>query len=381
LLKDDLFIASQYVLPHHWLSRLVGKLAACESRWLKNQLITRFIRQYDVRLDEAQRQHPQDFRSFNDFFTRELLPEARPQDQAVDSLLSPVDGAVSQLGRIQHGRIFQAKGQAFSLTELLGGSRQRAEDFAGGQFATLYLSPRDYHRVHMPMPGKLREMIYVPGALFSVNQTTAERVPGLFARNERLVCIFDTEHGPMAMVLVGAMIVAAIETVWAGQITPASRKIKVTDYRDPQPVELDKGEEMGRFCLGSTVVLCFPDGMVDWSKELEAGSPIRMGSRLGSISALRPDEPETAEPEETTEPETEQAEAETDTHSSPSNTSATPETLTPATEQPVTDTVEAVEAIEAEELKKEETQAPDGTDQPSPVDEYTPESDTDKPRT
>jgi phosphatidylserine decarboxylase len=287
LLKDDLFIASQYVLPHHWLSRLVGKLAACENTWLKNQLITRFIRQYDVRLDEAQRQHPQDFRSFNDFFTRELLPEARPLDNAADSLLSPADGAISQIGHIQRGRIFQAKGQEFSLTELLGGSRPRAEDFVGGKFATLYLSPRDYHRVHMPMAGKLREMIYVPGSLFSVNQTTAERVPGLFARNERLVCIFDTEHGPMAMVLVGAMIVAAIETVWAGRITPPTRELKVTDYRDPQPVELDKGEEMGRFCLGSTVVLCFPDGMVDWSKELEAGSPIRMGSRLGSIRALQ----------------------------------------------------------------------------------------------
>ncbi|WP_221800774.1 archaetidylserine decarboxylase [Oceanobacter mangrovi] len=290
MLKDDFFIASQYILPHQLLSRLVGKLAASENRWIKNQLIQRFMDHFGVTLDEAVHQHPQDFKSFNDFFTRELLPDARPLDNGIDSLLSPVDGAVSQLGDIQRGRIFQAKGQEFSLNELLGGDRQRSEPFVGGKFATLYLSPRDYHRVHMPMAGKLKEMIYVPGSLFSVNQVTAERVPGLFARNERLVCIFETEHGPMAMVLVGAMIVAAIETVWAGRITPAERKIKVVDYRDPQPVELDRGAEMGRFCLGSTVVLCFPDGMIDWSSELAAGSSLTMGSRLGSINAMKPAE-------------------------------------------------------------------------------------------
>ncbi|WP_211225150.1 archaetidylserine decarboxylase [Oceanobacter kriegii] len=293
MLKDDFFIASQYILPHHLLSRVVGKLASCENRWVKNQLIQRFMRQYGVQLDEAVHQHPQDYKSFNDFFTRALLPDARPLDERADSLLSPCDGAVSQIGHIQRGKIFQAKGQEFSLTELLGGDRDRAEPFVGGKFATLYLSPKDYHRVHMPMAGTLKEMVYVPGSLFSVNQTTAERVPGLFARNERLVCIFETEHGPMAMVLVGAMIVAAIETVWAGRITPPERKLKVFDFADPQPVDLARGAEMGRFCLGSTVVLCFPDQMIDWSNELQAGTAITMGSRIGSVSAVAATLPDT----------------------------------------------------------------------------------------
>lgn len=281
--KDDLFIAAQYLLPHHWLSRLVGRLASCENTWIKNQLIQRFMKQYGISLEEAVRQHPQDFKSFNDFFTRELLPEARPLDTHSHRLVSPVDGAVSQLGDIDHGRVFQAKGQEFSVTELLGGDRDRAEPFLGGKFATLYLSPRDYHRIHMPVTGTLRETVYIPGALFSVNPTTAERVPGLFARNERLVAIFDTEVGPMAMVLVGAMIVAAIETSWSGRVTPPERHIKVTDYHNPTPITLEKGAEMGRFCLGSTVVLCFGEQAIRWSDDLEAGSQVRMGKAIGEL--------------------------------------------------------------------------------------------------
>lgn len=279
--KDRLFIASQYVIPQHLLSRAVGWLARCEINWIKNPLISLFVGQFNVNMAEAKRQQPEQFRHFNDFFTRELIDGMRPIDEAEQGLVSPADGAVSQLGTINNGRIFQAKGQDYSLIELLGGDTQRANAFMGGEFATIYLSPKDYHRVHMPDTGTLREMIYVPGDLFSVNKTTAENVPRLFARNERLVCIFDTDNGPIAMVLVGAMIVAAIETVWAGLITPPKRELKVTDYRDPQPVTLAKGNEMGRFLLGSTVILCFPEGRMDWQADLQADSPLRMGQAIG----------------------------------------------------------------------------------------------------
>ena len=291
-MKDKLFIASQYLTPHHALSRLVGKLAACETNWLKNLLIQNFMRQFDIRLDEAERSSYQQYTSFNDFFTRALREGARTIDARKDQIPSPVDGAVSQLGSIEQGQIFQAKGQSFSLNELLGGDRERAKPFMGGEFATLYLSPRDYHRVHMPVTGILREMVYVPGSLFSVNQTTAENVPGLFARNERLVAIFDTESGPVAMVLVGAMIVAAIETVWAGRITPQERKVQVTNYQNPSPIKLDVGEEMGRFLLGSTVILCFPPDTVQWNEELGSGSAIRMGTSIAHRTSadVKPDE-------------------------------------------------------------------------------------------
>ena len=285
MLKDDLFIASQYLLPQHLLSRLVGKLAECEHTGIKNFLIRQFMDQFGIRLDDAARQSRDDYKSFNDFFTRELRPGARPLDNASNSIVSPADGAVSQLGRIRDGRIFQAKGQDFTVTELLGGDETRASLFKNGEFATIYLSPRDYHRVHMPITGTLKEMVYVPGSLFSVNQTTAENVPRLFARNERLVAIFDTEVGPVAMVLVGAMIVAAIETVWSGRVTPPLRRLSVVNYEDPQPVILNKGEEMGRFLLGSTVVLCFPENTLQWDRELESGSPVRMGKRIATIGA------------------------------------------------------------------------------------------------
>ncbi|MCD8522225.1 MAG: archaetidylserine decarboxylase [Saccharospirillaceae bacterium] len=278
--KDQAFIGAQYLLPQHLLSRAVGWLASCETPWIKNPLIRAFIDQYGVNMNEAQRKTAEEFRCFNDFFTRELEDGARTIASGDEVIASPADGAVSQRGTIENGRIFQAKGQDYSLIELLGGDTQRAEPFMGGEFATIYLSPKDYHRVHMPVTGTLREMVYVPGDLFSVNKTTAEHVPRLFARNERLVAIFDTEHGPMAMVLVGAMIVAAIETVWAGLITPPKRQLKVTDFTHPQPVTLQKGEEMGRFLLGSTVVLCFGKDTIDWLDEFKADSPLRMGEAI-----------------------------------------------------------------------------------------------------
>lgn len=222
------------------------------------------------------------YEHFNAFFTRALKPGARPLDETPGAILCPADGAVSQLGPIEHGRIFQAKGHGFSAQELLGGDPAMAAPFMGGEFATIYLSPKDYHRVHMPLAGTLREMVYVPGRLFSVNQTTAENVPELFARNERVVCLFDTERGPMAVVLVGAMIVASIETVWAGLVTPPKRELKTFRYDEASraPIHLEKGAELGRFKLGSTAIVLFGPEQVRWAESLGAGSAVRMGQLL-----------------------------------------------------------------------------------------------------
>lgn len=282
-MKERLFILSQYLTPHHLLSRLIGCAAECRAPWFKNRLITWFAKQYQVDMSEAQIEDPTAFEHFNAFFTRALKEGARPLDNLPGAVLCPADGAVSQLGRIEHGRVFQAKGHSYSVTELLGGDSERAAPFMGGDFATVYLSPKDYHRVHMPLAGTLKEMIYVPGRLFSVNQTTAENVPELFARNERVVCLFDTERGPMAVVLVGAMIVASIETVWAGLITPPKRELKTVRYDETAraPISLDKGAELGRFKLGSTAIVLFGPEQVQWAEELGANSPVRMGQLLG----------------------------------------------------------------------------------------------------
>lgn len=234
-------------------------------------------------MDEAQRQTPEDFVCFNDFFTRELKENARPISEDTAEICSPADGAISQLGEIKEGRIFQAKGQDYSVFELLGGDAQLADTFKNGQFATVYLSPKDYHRVHMPISGTLQRTVYVPGDLFSVNQTTAENVPRLFSRNERLIAIFDTEIGPLAMVMVGAMIVAGIETVFDAVVTPPTSELSMTDYSD-QNIRLNKGDEMGRFMLGSTVVLCFAKEVMEWLPGFDAGSPLLMGQGLGQVS-------------------------------------------------------------------------------------------------
>lgn len=282
-MQQRLFILSQYLLPHHLLSRLIGCAAECRATWFKSHLINWFAKQYQVDMSEAAVEQLDAYEHFNAFFTRALKDGARPLDGSADAVLCPADGAVSQLGKIEQGRIFQAKGHSFSVLELLGGDSARAAEFMGGEFATIYLSPKDYHRVHMPLAGTLREMVYVPGRLFSVNQTTAENVPELFSRNERAVCIFDTERGPMAVVLVGAMIVASIETVWAGLVTPPKRELKSTRYDAAAraPIELAKGAELGRFKLGSTAIVLFGPEHVQWASELGASSPVRMGQRLG----------------------------------------------------------------------------------------------------
>nr|WP_232349139.1 archaetidylserine decarboxylase [Neptunomonas qingdaonensis] len=284
MVKQKLFILFQHIVPQHLLSRLAGRLADCTHPWVKNRFISWFAKKYRVNMAEALVEEPTAYPSFNAFFTRELKPGIRHINPEPDALVSPADGAISQIGAIEHGRIFQAKGRGYGLTTLLGGYEELASPFKNGFFTTIYLSPRDYHRVHMPIKGTLRETIYVPGDLFSVNQTTAENVDQLFARNERLVAIFDTEAGPMAMILVGAMIVAGIETVWAGQVAPTLRQPLRTPYLPgpTTPIVLEKGEEMGRFKLGSTVILLFGPDAIEWVGTLKAESPVKLGEKLAT---------------------------------------------------------------------------------------------------
>nr|WP_324258524.1 archaetidylserine decarboxylase [Cellvibrio fontiphilus] len=283
-MNPKLFIGLQYLVPQHALSRAAGWLASSETPFIKNTFIKWFAKRYNVDMSLAQQENPLEYRSFNDFFTRALKPDARPLDTNPHSLVWPADGAVSQLGKIVNGRIFQAKGQDYSAAELLGGDEQLAAEFAGGEFATVYLSPRDYHRVHMPYGGKLRCMVSVPGELFSVNTVTAENVPRLFSRNERVVAIFDTDIGPMALVLVGAMIVAGIETVWDGVVAPfASREIATSHY-PYQNIQLEKGAEMGRFKLGSTAIILFAKDKMRWDNRYQAGTPTKMGEVMGTVN-------------------------------------------------------------------------------------------------
>ena len=284
-MRDSLFVLLQYLLPQHLISRLIGRLAESSQPWLREILIRQFVRAYDVDLSEAERENPDSYASFNDFFTRALKPAARPLADAEDAIVCPADGCVSQIGRLRADRLLQAKGREYSVLELIGGDVELAQSFHHGHFATIYLSPRDYHRVHMPLAGTLRRMIHIPGDLFSVNAATAREVPQLFARNERLVCLFDTACGPMAVILVGAMIVAGIETVWSGLVTPRGRRVQTFFYADPvTPVQLAHGAQMGRFRLGSTVIVLLPDTIRGWHEDLAAGRQVRMGESLGRYS-------------------------------------------------------------------------------------------------
>jgi phosphatidylserine decarboxylase len=279
----QLFIVLQYLTPQHLLSRLVGKIADCRVSWVKNTFIQYFARHFGVDMTEAEQPDPRQYPTFNHFFTRALREGARTVCPA-DEIACPADGAISQLGKIRSGRILQAKGRSYSTHELLGGDPALAEQFEDGCFATIYLSPRDYHRVHMPCDGDLRSTVYIPGDLFSVNQTTVGRVPRLFARNERLVSVFDTPAGPVASVMVGAMIVAGIETVWSGQEAPQTRRIVTRNFNQPVPaIKLQRGAEMGRFKLGSTVILLFARDTIEWHAELGEGSVVRMGQALAKV--------------------------------------------------------------------------------------------------
>lgn len=277
-----LAILPQYLLPKRLLTDTLGKLASLEGGRLTTAVIRGFIRRYRVDMGQALDPDPASYPTFQDFFTRALVPGARPIDAA--PFVSPVDGTISQFGTIGQGRIFQAKGHDYSATALLGGDAALAAQFDNGSFATLYLSPADYHRVHMPCAGRLTRMVYVPGTLFSVNQTAARYVPGLFARNERLVCVFESDNGPFVLVLVGAAVVGAIATVWHGAVNqPRPGEVREWRYAE-NPVSLEKGQEMGRFYLGSTVVALFPQGCIDFNPHWAPGGTIRMGACMGQAA-------------------------------------------------------------------------------------------------
>ncbi len=276
-MPDRLAVLLQYLLPKQVLTVLAGKLASVRGGALTTRVIRWFAGRYGVNMSEAANPDPAAYPTFNEFFTRPLKPGVRPLAQT--TFVCPVDGAISQLGAIEGDQIFQAKGHTYSTTALVGGDTALAKQFENGSFATLYLSPKDYHRIHMPCAGKLLRMIYVPGDLFSVNPATARGVPGLFARNERVVCVFESAHGLFAMVLVGATIVGSMATVWHGVVNPP-RPGTIRDWRyDDQDIRLNQGDEMGRFLLGSTVVLLFPQSL-NFNPEWVPARPVRMGEAM-----------------------------------------------------------------------------------------------------
>ena len=284
---NHISILLQYILPHHFLTWCVRGITRIRFAPFKNLAIKLFIRIFKVDMSIAQEENPCAYPDFNSFFTRSLKTDARPVTHNPGDIACPVDGAISQLGEITgDGRIFQAKGHDYSLEELLGGSKEMAALFKNGSFATIYLSPRDYHRIHMPLHGKLQEMVYIPGRLFSVSKFASEQVPRLFARNERLVNLFETEAGPMAMIMVGALNVAGMETVWAGNIPDkVNWEIKKWNYRDQtseRVVELGHGEEMGRFNMGSTVILLYSNNRINWNDSIAAECPVKMGQLLAT---------------------------------------------------------------------------------------------------
>jgi phosphatidylserine decarboxylase len=282
-MSDSLAVLPQYLLPKKALTVFAGWVAGAQGGAFTTALIRWFVKRYQVNMAEAAAPDIAAYASFNDFFTRALKPGARPLADA--DYLCPVDGAISQVGPITGDQIFQAKGHSYSTTALVGGDATLAAQFQDGAFATLYLSPRDYHRIHMPCDGSLRRMIYVPGDLFSVNPTTARGVPGLFARNERVVCVFDSAEGPFVLTLVGATIVGSMATVWHGQVNPP-RSPQICEWHyEANQVVLRKGEEMGRFLLGSTVVMLFGKGRVAFNPEWTAARPIRLGEAMGSKPA------------------------------------------------------------------------------------------------
>lgn len=276
--KAELFVALQRLLPKHALSRLIAKVAESKTVWLKNLLITRAIEAFDINVDEAASGDLNDYENFNQFFTRALKKGARPIDSDSQALVSPADGVVSQAGTITRQRIIQAKGSDYSAGRLLGNSEQAAL-YENGAFTTIYLSPKDYHRVHMPIAGTLLRSRYIPGDLFSVNDDTAQALPGLFARNERLVCEFESELGQFALVFVGAMLVAGIETVWGGFEMPGRGAVRDTDFSG-RDLHFEKGSEIGRFKFGSTVILLFQKDKIDWEESFIAKSAVRMGEKI-----------------------------------------------------------------------------------------------------
>ena len=282
-MSDRFSVLPQYLLPKKALTVFGGWVAS--RRWgvLTTRLIAWFVRRYRVNMAEAANADLTSYACFNDFFTRALAPGARPL--SASTWVCPVDGAISQFGAIAQEQIFQAKGHTYSTTALVGGDAALAAQFQDGSFATIYLSPRDYHRIHMPCDGRLRHMVYVPGDLFSVNPTTARGVPGLFARNERVVCVFDTDNGPLVLTLVGATIVGSMATVWHGVVNPPRLPQITAWHYDDGAVHLRRGEEMGRFVLGSPVVLLWPRATLDWNPSWRPGAPVRLGEAMAQRAA------------------------------------------------------------------------------------------------
>ena len=284
-MSDRLAVLPQYLMPKGLLTRLAGRAAGWRGGAVTTSIIRRFVARYGVNMAEAANPDIAAYPTFNEFFTRPLKAGARPL--AAADLVCPVDGAISQFGAITKDRIFQAKGREFTTTALVGGDAALAAQFEDGHFANLYLSPRDYHRIHMPCAGRLRRMIHVPGELFSVNPTTARGVDRLFARNERVVCVFDGEHGPFVMVLVGATIVGSMATTWHGVVNPPRPGV-VREWRyDGQDIRFAQGDEMGRFLLGSTVVLLWPRGSVGFNPAWQAGAAVRLGEAMADRPAPR----------------------------------------------------------------------------------------------
>ena len=280
-MSDRLAVLPQYLLPKQALTRFAGFVASRERGWVTTEIIRRFVAKYRVNMDEALDANIASYLTFNDFFTRALKPGARPLAPA--DLVCPVDGAISQFGAIAHDQLIQAKGHQYSTTAMVGGDAALAAQYLNGHFATIYLSPKDYHRIHMPAGGRLTRMIYVPGDLFSVNPVTARGVPGLFARNERVVCVFESARGPFVLALVGATIVGSMATVWHGVVNPPRGK-EVREWRYPASGQLEvvlkQGEEMGRFLLGSTVVLLFPKGPLRFNPDWAPGRAVRLGEAM-----------------------------------------------------------------------------------------------------
>jgi len=279
------FVALQHLLPQHGISRLVLSATRSRTPAFKNMLIRMFMRGFDPQMHDAVEPEPTAYASFNDFFTRALRPDTRPVDADPAAIVSPVDGTVSEAGTLSTDRLLQAKGHEYSLCALLAGNTAWARTFTGGTFATIYLAPYNYHRIHMALAGELRESFYVPGRLFSVNRTTARLVPGLFSRNERVFCGFDAGSLPWAIILVGALNVGSMATVWHGDVTPRKhREVTALPVSDVlAPTTLAKGEEMARFNMGSTVILLLPPGAADWQSSLVAGRVLRMGERIGTL--------------------------------------------------------------------------------------------------
>ena len=278
-MSERLAVLLQYFLPKQVITIFAGKVAGLHGGTFTTRLIKWFVKRYQVNMAEAANPDIASYASFNDFFTRALRSDARPQ--AAADFICPVDGAISQFGQIENDQLFQAKGHHYSTTALVGGDQNLAAQFQDGSFATLYLSPKDYHRIHMPCDGSLRRMIYVPGDLFSVNPVTARGVPGLFARNERVVCVFDTAYGAFVLTLVGATIVGSMATVWHGLVNPPrTKKIREWQYEE-NTMPLKKGEEMGRFLLGSTVVMLFPKNVIQFNSQWSPMQTVRMGELMG----------------------------------------------------------------------------------------------------